>query len=532
MSRARAVIAVAGIALLGARTAEAIIVACNESDVYAVAPNCPITANPCNIDDIVICSTICGGSCTYDFGTKELVLKGTLGSFISATGSSANISVYAGTVRDESFSSLRFDTGGASKSLLIEARTGYVSIQGTIQSTGTTAGFVTLQAATFVGLGGNIDVHATGTTAVGGNVGLFATSSTGFVNIVGSINASGPGGGGLVFAQAAEISVYGPVTSRGTGAGQGGFIELATIDSALAHGAIVTVQAALDASVTASTSTARGGFVFIGMTSGQTQEPVVTAVDTVDVGATAGTGGVIQIDAKSVASGTGSSGLFANAASTTGSHGGTIVVTASDTTTASTFHNIQARGYTGGTLTIRGGADMSFDADVRADSNQGPDGKGGSISIRTATDNGVPNCWDCREPGNTCACGVPASCTQKIQINEDVIATGSGNQGTGGVITLEAPYVYMRASGNARRLIANATSGTDSTSGTQPGFVRVRARDSQFRARTDSGTNHKIRALPDKTGVTETCITQPLGGNYAPPFFLCGPTYAPQCNPG
>ena len=231
---------------------------------------------------------------------------------------------------------------------------------------------------------------------------------------------------------------------------------------------------------------------------------------------------------------TASAALNAATASEVGTHGGTITVNTVSTVGGSSYRTLDVRAHTAGTIKILTANPLNiFDKDVRADSNQGPDGTGGVISIRTLEDNGQENCWDCQEPGDACACGVPPSCTQKIQINEDLIATGNGNtQGVGGIIVLEAPYVYMRASGTARRLIANATSGTDSTSGDQPGRIRVRARDSQFRARTDTAANHKIRALPAKAGITETCITQPLGGDYNPMFSLCGPTYAPQCNPG
>lgn len=498
-----------------------IIVACNELGIYPYSPGCPNTSGPCIIEETVVCSpSVCGGDCTYNFGTRDLTVQGSLGAFVTATGTSADITVYAGTIATSTEATIvRFDAGGNGNTVSLNADT--MDIVGKVRSSGSSAGNVFISAVGGADLS-NIDTSATG-TGTGGNVDIYSSD---FVWL-GKVDAFGPGGGGSVTVTSTGMTIGGPISTKSTGTGTAGAVNLLSNS-----GGSIGIYGNILASVTASGSTAGGGAVRLERSSPAQLHPHIFIYDVIDVGATSGDAGSITVVGSTISMAVpGSAGaLKANANSVAGTTGGTITVAA--TGGDSTFRAIEASGETGGVVTISSNYKVTLDKDVDVSSNQGPAGAGGVISVRTLTRNAIPNCWDCQLPGDPCYCGTPTSCTQTIQINENLVASGTGTSGVGGVIALEAPYVYMRASGTARKVNANANPGIDSTSGSSPGRVRVRARDSQFKARTDTGTDHKIRALPDAGGVSEICITQPFGGNYAPPFAICGPTYAPQCNPG
>lgn len=526
------------IVLLSANVTQGFIVACNETQVYSQMASCTSTSDPCIINDQVICGATCGDTCEYYFGeTKHVRLSGNLGSFVNASFNPKNIIVTTGSVTTTGENVVRFEAGGGNgtlnANLEVTANLGSVDLYpGQIRNTGVVAGSVTyVRGATGVTLG-KVDTRATGSTEVGGTM-LLATP--GDLYLKDTIDGSGPNGGAFMLLQGNRVFVQADVIAKATATGSAGDIQIITVADLVPSQPSIEISAPITASVTASTSSADGGSIFIGKTPGHTWEPTIVISDAVNANATLGDAGSITIQGMWVNMNATPSELNAAASSNAGTHGGTIDVTTTSTTHNSYFRLLDVRGHHGGTVRMRvANALTQFDKDVHADSNQSPDGVGGVISVRTAANNGVTNCWDCQEPGDSCACGVPPTCTQTIQINEDLIANGNGSSaGDGGAIILEAPYVYMRATGATRRLIANATTGTESTSGDQPGRIRVRARDSQFRARTNTGTDHKIRALPDKAGINEICITQPFGGDYKPTSFAtCGPSYAPQCSPG
>ena len=509
------------------RPAAAIVVACNESQVYSQAPGCTAVSDPCVIDDIVICGSSCGGSCTYNFGSKALSLQGLLGSFINATAFSTNITVSAGKVSTTLEDVLRFENGGGGKTLTITATgSGGIDLStGSVRSTAATAGQIIVSAAAGDASLNNVDVSATASGATGGTVLVTALRDA---VVWGDLNASGPAGGGAVTLRGQITSFEtGDVLLNATSTGNGGTVRFETTQASYTA-AYVGKQVVASG---AAAGTGLGGTVYVGPAAGVTKKPWLRLDGAIDVSTKGATAGTITIDADYVSMWFNSSVLKASAPSTADTTGGTIDVTTT-AVYASEFRTLEARGETGGKVKIRLAADATFNKDVNVSSNQGPSGTGGVVAIRTKGNNGVAGCWDCQEPGDACYCGVPPSCTQQIQINEDILANGNGSSGVGGRIVLEAPYVYMRASGTQRRLTTNANTAIDGTTGAAPGRVRVRARDSQFRVRTDSGTPHKVRSTPDVGGVTEICITQPLGGSYMPDFVLCGPTYSPQCNPG
>ncbi len=528
---------VLGLVLLHANVARGVVIACNQADVYAQMPSCTSTSNPCVINDTVICGGSCGPTCDYNFGdTKPVTLSGNLGAFVNASFIPKNIYVTTGSLTTTGENVVRFEAGGSGAYLEVVANTAAVNLfPGQMRNTGSTAGtYVYVRGRTAV-YAGKVDSHATGSADVGGGI-ILATPGDLFIED--PLDASGPGGGGGVFLQGNRIYVLDDVNAKATSTtsstGTAGNVQLLTVADFVPSQPLVQVSAPILASVTASASGQDGGTIFIGPTPGSTWEPTITISEAVNATATLGDGGSITVEGLWVSMNATPSALNAASGSNVGTHGGTINVTTTGTTNSSFFRTLDVRGHHAGTIKMLVAGELTqFDKDVRADSNQGPDGVGGVISVRTAADNGTPGCWDCQEPNDSCACGVPPSCTQKIQINEDFLVNGNGVAGDGGVIVLEAPFVYMRASSGSRRLMANASTATDSSAGDQPGRVRVRARDSQFRARTDGGTDHKIRGLPDRAGVTEICITQPYWGDYKPfPPNICGPTYAPQCSPG
>jgi len=493
------------------------IVACNAADVYSLSSQCPSTANPCIITETIRCTSTCSNSCTYDFGSKTVSLKGSAARFEwgNPGGGPANITVSAGTIKNfhaNEQNILRFDAGG-----------------GTITLTATTH---------------SIDLGRNLAKSPGGTISLNAPNHTNGSCYIGTVDAqsttSAPGG--TVTFNCTGIWVYDKVDVRSGGGGAGGQVYLLTTDAVNYAGTSLTsvrIDGPLLASVPTTGSASAGGSITIASANGIDPKPNVKITDLLDVGARLGQAGTISIDANSIdISSAGSLSANANAAS--GTEGGEITLAASgiDYTFPIWIRGpISARGEVGGTVAILVGGIAIIEKDVKVAANYGAAGGGGVISIRTSANNGVAGCWDCEIPGDPCYCGIPfnGDCTQNIYIAGDLLAHGTGAQGVGGIITLEAPLVRLAGSGSARRVSANATSGIDSSAGAAPGRIRVRARDSEFRPRTDYGIHHKVRSLPATSG-GEICVTQPDGGDFSAALPVAGcsaiPSYAAYCSPG
>ncbi|MFN8603993.1 MAG: hypothetical protein U0842_26255 [Candidatus Binatia bacterium] len=505
------------------------LVACNAADVYSQVSTCTSSSDPCIITEPIRCTGTCSNQCSYDFGTKVLSLKGANARFEwgNPGGGAADISITAGSVQNffaNESGIVRFDAGGGD--LSVTATTGTVNIASNIiQSIDGTA----TVAATNTSLGksingnctfGTIDVHSTVTGAPGGTVSIGCR----------------------------EVIVNDKIDVRSNGGGNAGSVTILTTDvgtpPSTSASVVAFLSADLLASVSTTASTADGGSVYIGPVAGATFRPFVEvhSGSTIDVGAKNGGAGSIAIDADTFDLDA-SSSISADANATSGTHGGSIEISATSATYTYPVWirgPVSSRAATGGFVKIRfGGYGAIFDDTINVASNQGPAGTGGAISIRSVAQAGATSgCWDCQEPGDPCVCAEPfnGDCNQVISIGKDLLAHGYGSQGIGGTITLEAPRVTMANTGTTvRRMTTNATSGVDSSSGTAGGRIRIRARDSLFVAKTTSGTNHKIRSLPS-AGNGEICTTQPDGGSFNPSLPVAGclsiPSYAPTCNPG